>query len=235
MIALTEEQLQVILTGKFGDGCLATNHLSKLHPENEYPYYYMTSSVCLEYIQFKKKLLDDLCRRDILCDTNRGYKDNLIFRLTTVSHPQITQIAKESVDKSITRLTDLGVALWLYDDGSLHQKKHFYNLNTQSFSKEVNYDVFVPFFKDRYDITAIPTIERKKDGREFWYLRIRKYDGAFVVSELLSKYPVSGLEYKLIDKSLINKWNILKQDLIRDGVDVNSIHPKTLAARLNRL
>ena len=119
MNTLTEEQLQVILTGKFGDGCLATNHLSKLHPEKDYAYYYMTNSICLEYIQFKKKLLGNLCHKDILCDINRGYKDNLIFKIATISHPQITEIAKEPVDKSIVRLTDLGVALWLYDDGSL--------------------------------------------------------------------------------------------------------------------
>ena len=95
--------------------------------------------------------------------------------------------------------------------------------------------VFVPFFKDRYDITVIPTIERKKDGREFWYLRIRKYDGAFVVSELLSKYPIKSFEYKLIDQSLINKWNILKRDLIKEGIDISSVHPRSLTAKLNRL
>lgn len=55
-------------------------------------------------------------------------------------------------------MDDLGLAMWFYDDGSLHQTKLFYNLNTQAFSKETNEQIIVLFLA-KYNIHAVPTIE----------------------------------------------------------------------------
>lgn len=46
----------------------------------------------------------------------------------------------------LDNLDDLGLALWFYDDGSLHQTKLFYNLCTHKFSREIHEDILVPFF-----------------------------------------------------------------------------------------
>lgn len=231
---LTNEQIQVILTGKFGDGCLATNSQAKLHPERNYNYYYMTSSIHKNYLVYKKQLLGNLCNHDINQEMNRGYKSDIIYKLASISHPQITEIFHESIDKSLYRLDDLGFALWIYDDGSLHQKKQFYNLNTQSFSKEENYDIIVPFLKTRFDITAIPTIERKKDGREYWYLRIKRYDGAFIVSEILSRYPVECFKYKCIDEDTLLKWKKVQENALNSNIDLNLLHPKTIGCLIKK-
>lgn len=50
------------------------------------------------------------------------------------------------IETALNLMDDLGVALWFYDDGSLHKTKLFYNLNTQAFSQEINQDLFVPFY-----------------------------------------------------------------------------------------
>jgi hypothetical protein len=232
--ALSNEQIQVLLTGKFGDGCFATNSHAKQRPDFNWSYYYVTSSINIDYILYKEKLLGSLCRTKILCSENKGYKKNLIFKLSTLSHQQITEIAKESLEASLCRMDELGFALWLYDDGSLHRKKQFYNLNTQAFSREVQYDLFVPFLKNRFGIVATPTIERKADGRSFWYLRIKKYDGAFTASEILSKYPIHGFEYKRIEDKTIEKWNTLQKELKSKDIDITSLHKKTLCSMLNK-
>lgn len=232
---LTNNQLQVVLTGKLGDGILATNGRAKMHPEVSYPYYYQSNSIYYEYVAFKKRLLGNLCRSDIRDRINGGYKANHIFTIATVSHPQITEIAKESLIDSLNRLDELGLALWFYDDGSLHQKKLFYNLNTQSFSKDENVNIIAPFLKDRFGITAKPTIERKADGREFWYLRIPKYTGTFVVSDILERYPVSCFNYKIIGSDVVSKWNLLNLQLQKENIDPLSLHPKTLCSMLNKI
>lgn len=35
------------------------------------------------------------------------------------------------------------------------------------------------------------------DGREFWYLRISRYEGAYEITQLLNKYPVHCYNYKV--------------------------------------
>ena len=124
-----------------------------------------------------------------------------------------------NIEDALNLLDDLGIALWFYDDGSLHKTKLFYNLNTQGFSEEVNKELFVPFFL-KFGIKAKPTIERKKDGREFWYLRVGKYDGAYEISELLNKYKVNCFDYKVWSSETIQNWSKL-QEWLKSGNNSN--------------
>lgn len=91
--------------------------------------------------------------------------------MSTHASEDITKIRNMSIQEALELMDDLGLAMWFYDDGSLHQTKLFYNLNTQAFSKETNEQIIVPFLA-KYNIYAVPTIERKKNGKEYWYLRI---------------------------------------------------------------
>lgn len=141
---------------------------------------YSTNCIHEEYIDYKIKLLGDLVSNKSFIDKN-GYNQTPIYRFYTHVNPDITKIKNMSIEEALTLMDDLGLALWFYDDGSLHKNKLFYNLNTQAYSEEVNRELFVPFLK-KFNINAMPTVERKKDGREFWYLRIGKYDGAYEIS-----------------------------------------------------
>lgn len=129
-------------------------------------------------------------------------------------------------------MDDLGVALWFYDDGSLHKTKLFYNLNTQAFSQEINQDLFVPFLS-KFGIFAKPTIERKRDGREFWYLRISRYEGAYEITQLLNKYPVHCYNYKVWSSETIQNWSKLQEQL--KSIDATNLSIRSIAAMLRRI
>ena len=139
-----------------------------------------------------------------------GYAQKPIYRLYTHVDPDIQLIGNMSIEEGLNLMDDLGLAIWFYDDGSLHKTDLFYNLNTQAFSEEVNRDLFVPFLKN-FGIIAKPTIERKKDGREFWYLRIGRYDGAYEISQILNKYPVNCYNYKVWSSETIQNWSKLQE------------------------
>lgn len=202
---LSNEQLQVIVSGKFGDGCIST---PKTCIDGSM---YRTNCIYEEYIDFKSKLLGDLVSNKNFTLKN-GFSQTPIYSLYTHVSSDITTIKNMDIESSLNLLNDLGIALWIYDDGSLHKTKLFYNINTQQFSEEINRDLFVPFFKN-YGINAKPTIERKKDGREFWYLRVGKYDGAYEISQILNKYNVNCFNYKIWSSETIQNWSKMQEHL----------------------
>ena len=143
----------------------------------------------------------------------------LVRKMNKKNFALMPDVFHMNIEDALNLLDDLGIALWLYDDGSLHKTKLFYNLNTQGFSEEVNKELFVPFFL-KFGIKAKPTIERKKDGREFWYLRVGKYDGAYEISELLNKYKVNCFDYKVWSSETIQNWSKL-QEWLKSGNNSN--------------
>ena len=77
---LSNKQLQVILTGTFGDGSIRTyKHGSD----------YQTNCIYKEYMEFKKELLQDLCTNEIKSVINLGYKQNIIHSIRTKSFNKI--------------------------------------------------------------------------------------------------------------------------------------------------
>lgn len=222
---LTEEQIQVLLTGKFGDGCFV---------QTPNQVYYGACCIHEEYIKFKAHLLGDLTSKITVIENN-GYKKRPIYRLFTSADPRVCLIADESLEDSLNRMNDLGLALWIYDDGSKHKDKDFYQINTQKYSKDVLESMFVPFLKTKFNITAIPTVERKKDGREFWYLRVSKYCGADIINSTLQKYPVECFKYKMWGSETIQKWSKLQEELKSEDIDIYSLNPRAISALLKKI
>lgn len=222
---LSNEQIQVLLTGKFGDGCLST---PKSCVDNSL---YSSNSIHEEYVDFKMKLLGNLASKKSHISSN-GYAKTPIWQFHTHVSPDITKIKNMDIETALNLMDDLGVALWFYDDGSLHKTKLFYNLNTQAFSQEINQDLFVPFLS-KFGIFAKPTIERKRDGREFWYLRISRYEGAYEITQLLNKYPVHCYNYKVWSSETIQNWSKLQEQL--KSIDATNLSIRSIAAMLRRI
>ena len=222
---LSNEQIQVLLTGKFGDGCLST---PKSCVDNSL---YSSNSIHEEYVDFKIKLLGNLASKKS-CISSNGYAKTPIWQFHTHVSPDITKIKNMDIETALNLMDDLGVALWFYDDGSLHKTKLFYNLNTQAFSQEINQDLFVPFLS-KFGIFAKPTIERKRDGREFWYLRISRYEGAYEITQLLNKYPVHCYNYKVWSSETIQNWSKLQEQL--KSIDATNLSIRSIAAMLRRI
>lgn len=222
---LSNEQIQVLLTGKFGDGCLST---PKSCVDNSL---YSSNSIHEEYVDFKMKLLGNLASKKSRISSN-GYTKTPIWQFHTHVSPDITKIKNMDIETALNLMDDLGVALWFYDDGSLHKTKLFYNLNTQAFSQEINQDLFVPFLS-KFGIFAKPTIERKRDGREFWYLRISRYEGAYEITQLLNNYPVHCYNYKVWSSETIQNWSKLQEQL--KSIDATNLSIRSIAAMLRRI
>lgn len=226
---LSNEQYQVLLTGKFGDGCFHKNRGLNAN------FIYTTNSINKEIIDFKISLLGDLASKSGIREyINRGFKQNIIYIGNSITSPLITNLYNEDWKESLENMDELGLALWFYDDGSLHKNKLFYNLNTQKYSKEDN-EYIAEVLKRKWDIIAMPTIERKLDGREFWYLRIRKFEGAFKISEILSKYYLNCYSYKIISSETIQKWSKLQEELKSTGKDIKDFHPRTLTTMMSKI
>jgi len=215
---LNEEQKQVLLSGKLGDGCISINKYGKG--------YYSTNSIHEEYITFKHVLLGNIASKIRYIPKN-GYAQTPIYTFGSCTHPEITIIKYMSIPETLSHLTELGIALWLYDDGSLHRDKMFFNLNTHKFSYKEQLDYFIPFFNN---LNIYPKIlkETKKDGREFYYLYISRYNGGFEITKILLKYPLNCFSYKRWDSETILKWSKLQEQLKSTDKVYNNIQKGVL-------
>ena len=204
---LSNEQLQVFISGRLGDGCISTTNSNST--------YYVTNCKFEEYLKFKKSLLGNMSK-DITCQDKNGFCKTPIYRLRSCSDDVLKYIKDLPLEEILPMLDDLGIALWFYDDGSLHKTNYFYNLNTQALSKEFQETYLIPFFNKR-GIYPKLQVENKKDGRQFWYLRITKYEGAAEISKILEKYPLECYSYKRWSSETIQKWSKLQEELKSQG------------------
>lgn len=198
MKELTNEQKQVILSGILGDGHLKNGRA-------------MFSCIHKEYMDLKKKLLGDLA---LLVERkeNNGYKKGaFIYKLQTMAHPQIKAYESYTIEQVLSEIDDLGVALWMYDDGSRHKKNNFYNINTHALDRWVEEDILIPFFNKLNIFPKILT-ETKTDGRCFSYLYVSKWAGAMYLSRMLRKIPLECYDYKLMPIEMENAYFLYKDD-----------------------
>ena len=210
----TREQLQVFLTSQLGDGNISTTNSNST--------YYNTNCKFEEYIDFKSKLLGNMFKGKRYVPKN-GFAQTPIYTMWSKASKDLLNIKQLSISEIVNQLDDLGIALWFYDDGSLHQERLFYNLNTHKFSKEIQEQVFIPFF-NKLEIYPKVMIERKKDGRVFYYLSIGKFYGAIKISQILSKYPVDCYSYKRWSSETIQKWSKLQEELKSEGIAITSLN-----------
>jgi hypothetical protein len=211
---LNNNQLQVIFTGILGDGHLT---IPKNLNSNSH---YVTNCKYKEYLEFKQNLLGNLSF-NIGHISKNGYSQTEIYTLSSKKHKDITAIRALSMQELLNSIDELGIALWFYDDGSLHKNKLFYNLNTHKFSKNIQEELFIPFF-NKFNIFPKITQEVKKDGRIFYYLRISRFEGAYEISKILSKYPLNCYSYKLWSSETIQLWSKLQAKLKSEGKIVSN-------------
>lgn len=225
LLQLDNEQLQVFLSGKFGDGCLTTTNSNST--------YYVTNCKYEEYIDYKINLLGSMFKNKSFMEQN-GFCKTPIYTMRSCSSDILKYIKNLPLEKCLDYMNDLGIALWFYDDGSLHKNKLFYNLNTHALSYDFQVTYLLPFFQ-KYNIYPVLTSETKKDGRQFWYLRIPKFKGAAEVSKILSKYPVKCYSYKLWSSETIQKWSKLQEELKRQGKDYRLMNGYSLSCMLKKI
>jgi len=210
LCSLNRNQVQVLVSGEFGDGHIALKKSGKG--------VYKTNCKYLEYLEFKQKLLGNISGKIGYVEKN-GYNQNEIYTLSSKTAMELKIIKELDIKTKLSLLDDLGLALWFYDDGSLHRRNGFFNLNTHNYDENTHYNIFVPFFEK---LGMKPQVYRdnKKDGRSFCYLYFGKHFGAYEIMKILSKYPIECYKYKLWSSTTIQDWSKLKVELKRRGITV---------------
>lgn len=190
---------QVILSSMLGDGRVSV----ELSNKNAH---LVTSTIHKEYAEFKCTLLKEYSP-NMREEVNQGYtkgKTN-IYKVRTKTHKDLTSISKLSLGVLLLNLDYFGIALWFLDDGSYHKNYHFYNLCTHAFTREEN-EVICRFLDKKLGVLSVLAAERKKDGREFFYIRIPKLQGAHIISKIIRQYAnLSCFSYKLMEEDMENE------------------------------
>ena len=225
---LSTNQKQVLLTGYYGDG-----HIISGENKNAS---YVASSIVKPLLEFKYSLLGDLVTKEIVTVNNSGgYGENNIFKLRTKADKRITKFDSLTDEEKLSQINELGIALWFYDDGSLHKSNYFYNLCTHKYSKEYQEDLLIPKLNE-FGIYPKITSEVKKDGKKFWYLRVGRHNGSFNISDILSRYPVNGMRYKVWSSETSQQWRKLLVELKSKGqVISNRAFTNELNKRLGKI
>jgi hypothetical protein len=196
---ITDEQKQVMLSGILGDGCLHKTGAMSFNCVHE------------EYMELKKKLLGDLCVAEVKEKMNTGYKKAPIFSIRC----KVSDFGKELLDYThrdiLNELDELGLALWIFDDGSRHGKNNFYNINTHAIDRNIEDKVLIPYFNNLNIFPKILT-ETKKDGRVFSYLYISKWEGAMELSRIMRKLNLKCYDYKIMPIELEESYFLMKND-----------------------
>lgn len=209
MRELTVEQKQALVSGVLGDGSLKDNGSC------------VFSCIHKDYMDYKHDLLGELANFvGVKAVENNGFKKGIIYRLTASASEYGKWLKTQPLDILLGELNELGFAMWMLDDGSLHKSDHFFNINTHAYSQADQEKYFLPYFNK---LNIFPTIayDRKKDGRVFCYLRVNKFDGAFEISNILNKYKVDSYAYKIIPQPLLNAYNEIKLTPGWDGIESN--------------
>lgn len=208
---LTDNELQLLISLYLGDGCF-------IKPNVNSNYYVATSCVNEDSLIQKKSLTTNISFNTITKKSNaEGYnKKGIIYKMHSKSDINITNFYLSSLEEKLNLLDELGLALWFYDDGSLHKTKHYYNLCTHSFSYEEN-QLIKNILEKKFNIKVDLRKESKKDGRIFWYLSVGKYHGANYISECMNKYKIPSMSYKVWCSTTIQQWSTLQEKWKREG------------------
>jgi len=211
---VTNEYKQLLISGVLGDGYLGKSGAI------------LMSCIHEDYMLFKQKLAFGFSG-EVKLKRNPGYKkDAMIYKFSTVASNYGKAVFAKSLAELVEEIDELGLALWFYDDGSLHKKSYFYNINTHSFSLEDQENILIPLL-NKFGIFPKIMPERKKDGRVFNYLYVGKHNGADKISKILRKYPVPSYSYKIWDKTYQDIFtNVSKDSTLSPIKKTNLINKK---------
>lgn len=179
----------------------------------------VTSTLYKEYADFKLQYLYKYRPRlEIL--TNKGYTSGktLIHRIVTGVDEDFTKLSAYSLQEVLEGLDYLGIALWFLDDGSYHKSYHFYNLCTHAFSEKENRTIS-NYLNSKLGILSTVSVERKRDGRVFHYLRIPKLQGAHIISRIIREnVDLKCFQHKLMELGM-------EEELFEDWIQASMATP----------
>jgi hypothetical protein len=128
-------------------------------------------STDLKLLQYKEKLLNEegfaVSRWGTQASGYGGTKT--IYNINTKSHAKIKEASDVGVEALINDLTKEDMYLWYLDDGSWHIKNNTMHLYSNMLNEEQS-NLLIKRIGDIYGIDPRLRVDRKKDGRAFFYL-----------------------------------------------------------------
>ncbi len=201
-IIINEDIKQLVLSGILGDG-----HIQQVRQKARIKF----SSIHEEYIILKKSILSIIENNNISCVCNNGYKKQKIYIYNSNIYKDLLNYKNLQLTCILNQLNDFGLAMWFYDDGSF--KDNMGEIHTESFSLNENNIICEYLNKQGFDCVVQKT--KKKDGRIFYYIRMRKL-GTKKAHKIMRSYPLKCFEYKFnfsdeknIDYFLYTQNNII--------------------------
>lgn len=194
---MNNELFQLLLSLKIGDGCYINQR--RIHTPT---YYVSTNSINLDYVEFKKRLLNKykIHTNDYIGKSEYGSKKP-IYGIKTRVEPEITIVGRMSVDEILDSLDIYGLILYYLDDGSLHKSKHIMNIYCNSFTWDETEHLINVIYKFFPSKRCTHLYDKKKDGRIFNYVYVNTCvtsEFSSLVREFLINNNINSLLYKTI-------------------------------------
>jgi len=192
-LTLSDYQRSFVIGSLLGDGCLVANW-SKTNFSLQIAHSIKQES----YILWKYQIL-----KDWILSKPRYYERNNSITIKTISHSEITELAKlfypkgkKIIPGNINTLINdpIILAIWFMDDGNIIKRNgrvYGYHLNTQSFSRVENV-ILSRLLNDKYGIENMLELNH---GR--YRLRIMRKESRIKFQEIIGKYIVPEMKYKL--------------------------------------
>ena len=192
-LSLSDYQKSVVVGSLLGDGNLTANW-----SKTNYSFQVAHSIKQKTYVLWKYEIL-----RDWILSKPRYYHRNKSITIKTLSHPEISQLArtfyhrrKKVLPESIDRLISnpIILAVWFMDDGNVikrNGKVYGYHINTQSFSKLENQLISNAL----YSVFKIESSLELNHGK--YRIRIMKQLSRARFCEIIGKYILPEMKYKI--------------------------------------
>lgn len=215
---ISSRQMEIIMGSLLGDGCLKSNrgissYLSISHTIKQ-----------KEYTDWLYSELENICLSPPKQYISKGKYITYYFMSEARKDLQNLRDKIYTPNKSISQwwldqISELGLAIWYMDDGSLiyvNKNKSMFNFATNSFSQEENY-MLSNMLKERFDILSEVKPYNKKSGIQY---NINISEESFEkFNTLISKYLTPDLQYKATGN--INKEHLALN--IECKIDKNTI------------
>lgn len=130
-----------------------------------------------------------------------------IYVYTTTACEDVKKVADASIEDIIEDLTEEDIYLWYLDDGSWHKRRHTMHLYSNMLNEDQS-NALIERIGVLYGIKPRLRIDRKKDGRKFYYLYfprdlvclIRPEIKEYIIENGIDTmmYKVGGIDY--VDK-----------------------------------
>lgn len=160
-----------------------------------------------------------------------------IHNLRTSVDAKATQVRETSLEDILRSIDEQDLIMWYLDDGSWHIKRHTMHLYSNMLDAE-QVQILVERIEQLYGIAPRVRIDRKKDGRTFFYLYFpRKLVEKFrpIVRQYLIDNKLSTLYYKVGGLSYEDKESpVVPDEIVRhiramysEGISIKEIMTHT--------